>query len=327
MTPEHGDVTVVIPHYNRADLLSTLLKHLSAQTYPIREIRVVDNGSTDGSAIVAEKAGAGVIRLGKNLGFATAVNHGIRDASTRWIAIMNNDVTFGPDWLATLLSHANSADAWFVTGKVLRADATNTIDGTWDAISRGGAPWRCGNGRPDGPLWSEARAIHFPPLTAAVFRTELFRRVGLLDEQFESYLEDLDLGLRCVAKQLSGWYVPQAVAWHVGSATLGAWRKATVSLLARNRILLWKKHFLGAPLWPAVVGNVLWILLAFRHGTGISCIRGALKGLILSPSGDNQPSWQRIYPVVVESERQIRELQERTGFDWYWKAYFAGVRN
>ena len=67
----------MIPHWNRRELLETLLRNLEAQTRPFDEIIVADNGSTDDSAEVAERFGARVLRLGSNLGFAAAVNRGI----------------------------------------------------------------------------------------------------------------------------------------------------------------------------------------------------------------------------------------------------------
>ena len=59
-------------------------------------------------------------------------------------------------------------------------------------------------------------------MTAALFHRSLFDRVGFLDERFESYLEDVDFGIRCSLQGLSGIYVPEAVCWHGGSATRGA---------------------------------------------------------------------------------------------------------
>src|ERR1700687_4885117 len=99
-------VAAVVPHWNRRDLLQSLLANLREQTRPFDEIIVVDNGSADDSAAVAERAGAKVLRLECNLGFAAAVNRGIESSKADWIAILNNDVTFEPDWLAALLAAA-----------------------------------------------------------------------------------------------------------------------------------------------------------------------------------------------------------------------------
>ena len=131
-------VAAVVPHWNRRDLLQTLLANLAEQTRAFDEIIVVDNGSTDDSAAVAERAGAKVVRLERNLGFAAAVNRGYRSGrNADWIAILNNDVTLAPDWLEQLLAAAEKEQAWFATGKTLSANDPTRIDGTFDAISRG----------------------------------------------------------------------------------------------------------------------------------------------------------------------------------------------
>ena len=158
-------VTAVIPTWNRRDLLLNLFQSLGAQTRPFNEIIVVDNGSTDGSAEFAERAGAKVLRLGRNAGFAAAVNRGIEAAGTDWVAILNNDVTLEPDWLEKLLTAPE--DAWFASGKILRTSDPNLVDGTFDEISRGACASRCGSGKPDGPAWNQPRRIRVAPMTAA----------------------------------------------------------------------------------------------------------------------------------------------------------------
>ena len=85
-------VAAVVPHWNRRDLLFPLFESIRAQTLPFDEIIVADNGSTDDSAELAERAGARVLRLGRNLGFAAAVNRGIEATRADWIATLNNQL-------------------------------------------------------------------------------------------------------------------------------------------------------------------------------------------------------------------------------------------
>ena len=77
-------VTVVVPNWNRRDLLLELLGDLRDQSQPVEEVLVVDNGSTDGSAEAAQASGARVLRMDTNAGFSRAVNCGIRAAGTPW---------------------------------------------------------------------------------------------------------------------------------------------------------------------------------------------------------------------------------------------------
>ena len=85
------------------------------------------------------------------------------------------------------------------------------IDGAFDAISRGACAYRCGSGKPDGPFWNQLRRIRMAPMTAALFQHRLFVEIGSLDEGFESYLEDVDFGIRCAVHNRWGVYVPAAL--------------------------------------------------------------------------------------------------------------------
>ncbi len=323
-------VTVVVPNWNRRDLIERLIARLHEQTHPIEEILVVDNGSKDGSAGVARSQGARVIELDRNIGFSGAVNRGIRETRTQFIAIVNNDVEPAVDWLERLIEGIEQPHVWFATGKLLDAARPESLDGTYDVVCRGACAWRAGQGRPDGPMWAQSRRIRIAPLTAALFRTELFRRVGLLDERFESYLEDIDFGLRCATLGYCGVYVPGAVAAHAGSATLGAWHPETVRRISRNQVLLVAKHYPFPYLfrygWPILVAHLLWGLVAVRHGRGLEFILGKAQGLTLFWNVRRKARDGRrkgLSKILEEGESEILRLQRRTGFDLYWRLYFA----
>lgn len=324
-------VAAVIPHWNHRDLLATLLENLRTQTRPFDQIIVADNGSTDDSVQLAERTGAQVIRLGGNLGFAAAVNRGVQAAQTGWIAILNNDVILEPEWLATLVDAAEDGSASFATGKILRSKELSILDGTFDEVSRGACAWRCGAGRPDSPTWDQARRIRIAPMTAALFRRALFEEIGPLDEMLESYLEDVDFGLRCALAGHDGIYVPTAVAYHRGSSTLGAWTSDTVRYISRNQTLLAAKHFHGQPVWPLLVGQLLWGILSIRHGRGFAYFRGKFAGLRaarrLQVKDASEIHRHPAFEAIINaSEKEIFNLQQKTGFDWYWRAYFWLLR-
>ena len=319
-------VAAIIPHWNRRDLLPTLFQSLREQTRPFDDILVVDNGSTDDSAAFAEAQGVRVLRLGVNTGFAPAVNRGLQAVQADWVAILNNDVTLQPEWLERLLENATRAGAHFATGKILNAANPALIDGTFDALSRGACADRCGHGKADGPLWNEPRSIQFAPMTAALFRADLFEEVGGLDESFGSYMEDAEFGLRCAIPGREGVYVPSAIAYHRGSATLGAWNKATVWRIARNQVLLAAKHMRAQPLWPIVAGQLLWGCVAVRHGRGFAWLSGKFAGL-REARGIQQVKTSverrnRLAAVLRASEESIAALSRQTRPDTYWRAYF-----
>jgi hypothetical protein len=275
---------------------------------------------------VATRAGAQVIALASNAGFAAAVNRGIQEANAEWVTVLNNDVTLAPDWLERLMAELEPTGAWFATGKLLNSREPERIDGSFDAVCRGACALRCGHGCLDSPLWNQRRTIQLAPFTAAVFRAELFERVGFLDERFESYLEDVDFGLRCAEAGFGGLYVPEAVAHHQGSATLGRWHPDTVRRISRNQLLLVAKHYPPNWIlrygWPVFIAQALWGFIALRHGALLSYLAGKADGLRQFREARGKACAR--FPVIVEqSERELREIQELTGFDLYWKLYFA----
>ncbi len=323
-------IAAVVPVWNGREWLERMLASLARQTQPATELIVVDNGSTDGAPELAAARGARVIAMGFNAGFAAAVNRGIRESrsarerSCDSIAVLNSDVELAPDYLEKLVA----ADAWFATGKLL-TPSTDRIDGTFDATCRGGTTWRAGSGREDAPIFDQRRAIASAPFTAALFRAELFERVGLLDERFESYLEDVDFGLRCTSCGLEGVYEPAAIAWHKGSATLGRWHSATVRRIARNQIYLLARHYptplLGRWFRPILAAQLLWGGVALRHGAGLAWLRGAMQGLVGARGvrkGGARMNEKVLRRLMQSNESDIRRIQEVTGHDAYWKWYF-----
>jgi GT2 family glycosyltransferase len=318
-------VTIVIPVWNGRQLLLTLLEKLRAQTYPIAEIIAVDNGSQDGADRAAGEQGARVIRLGANRGFAVAVNEGLKAASTGLVALVNSDVEPEPEWLERLAHALKPDDVWFATGKVLSARNRNYIDGTYDLLSRAACAWRAGQGRPDSPAYSQPRRIGMAPATAALFRAELFRRVGTFDTTFESYLEDVDFSLRCALAGFSGAYVPDAVAYHWGSASFGPWNPEVIRLIARNQSYLVAKHYPPALRrlywWPILIGQLLWGFVALRHGAGVAFCKGKLSVLGHRYPPPDPQSAPCLAAILQENESQIREAQQNCP-DLYWRMYF-----
>ena len=129
-------------------------------------------------------------------------------------------------------------------------------------VCRGACAWRCGHGRPDGAVLEPQHEIRAAPFTAVLFRAEVFQQAGLLDESFESYLEDVEFGIRCATKGIEGIYVPDATGRHRGSATHGKWSRDTVRPISRNQVFLVARHFPGRWLlshgYEVLVAQTLW---------------------------------------------------------------------
>ncbi len=312
-------LSAVVPVWNGRALLARLLDTVEAQTLRADEVIAVDNGSTDGAAELARERGCRVIAMGRNAGFAAAVNRGIEEARGEWIAVLNSDVELAPNYFEKLTRTGGG----FATGEIFDARERHLLDATYDLTCRGGTSWRAGQGRLPGKVY-EGCAISSPPWTAVLFRREIFRQVGLLETRFESYLEDVDFGLRCAAKGVSGEYTLAANAWHHGSASLGRWHPDTVRRIARNQLLLAARHLPGDAWWPVLVAQGLWGGVALRHGRGLSWIRGVVEGLKHFRAARRE--FYRPDPGVLErlrqNERRISWMQRYTGWDVYWRLYF-----
>jgi GT2 family glycosyltransferase len=298
--------------HNRARLVGRLLETIRSQTVPFAEVILVDNASTE----TLPAAGCRVIRLEENTGFARAVNAGWRAANAHWIAILNSDVELAPDWVERLLAEAGNAG--FATGLILNAEDRTAIDGTYDLMSRSGCAWRAGFGE----IGSAAPTspISIAPGTACVFRREVLERLNGFDESYGSYLEDVDLGLRCLREGIAGVFVPKAVAWHHGSATLGRWNPEVVRLISRNQLRIVARHYDRALfrtcLWPILTGQLLWGLVALRHGAASAWLRGKIEGL--RGFRLNAPPSPQLREFLNASEREIKERAR----DSYWRWYF-----
>jgi GT2 family glycosyltransferase len=307
-------ITAIVPVFNGREHLGRLLDSLDAQTRLIDETLIIDNGSTDGAPELARERGAHVIAMGRNAGFAPAVNRGIHEARGEWLAILNSDVVLKRDYLERLAA----ADAPFATGKILSPQGS--LDATFDLTSRAGTTWRAGSGMQDGPPFDRACEIASAPFTAVLIRASVFAQAGLLDERFESYLEDAEFGLRCARLGIRGRYVPEARAVHAGSATLGRWHPDTVRRISRNQLYLAACHLPASCWWDVLVGQMLWGCVALRHRTGLAWLRGKLEGLRGFRFADKDPGL--LEQVLRSNEQWIRTVSR----DRYWTLYFRLTR-
>ena len=317
-------ITVIIPTWNRADLLRSVLENLRLQTVFPSQTLVVDNGSTDETAAVAARLGSQRIALERNLGFAAAVNAGISASRYEWILILNNDVELQPNWLECALESAKQSGAQFVAGKILQAHAPERLDGTWDLVTRSGCAWRCGWNALDGPAWSVRRPIEIAPMTATMFHRSAFERVGLLDARYESYYEDVDFGLRCALAGLPGVYEPRCVSRHMGSATLNSDSRMAY-LVSRNQALLAAKFQLRQLSRRAVwLGQASALLPAIRTGHLLSALKGKRDGIRMAKRLAVEPvDRTRLQALLDRNEQELRGFQEKLGFDLSWKLYFG----
>ena len=301
--------SVIVPTLNGAHLLPECLDSLLAQRYPALEVIVADGASTDGTAELLARAYPSVrlLALRRNLGFAGNVNAGIRTARGDVLCLLNNDAQADPDWVATAVEalHADSSIGSVAT-KVLFSDG-RTINSAGDVVCRDGSARQRGAGEPDGPRWDVPGAVFGAMGGAAVYRRAMLADVGLLDEAFFMYLEDVDLAFRA---QLRGWscvYQPLAKVYHRGSATGGGPLASFYN--GRNLIRLLAKNLptgLARRMLPDIrryqLARAQSALRAWRGAAARATLRGQFVGLAELPRHlADRPTVQRSRRISDET--------------------------
>jgi GT2 family glycosyltransferase len=284
-------VSVVIPTWNGRRYLDVVLPSLREQTYGDFRVVVVDNGSSDGTAehVRGQYPEAEVIQLERNEGFAAAVNRGIAASDGEHVAVVNNDLELDRRWLERMVAALRDhQDAGSATGKMLFYDRRDVIDGAGDFTSWYAVSAPRGRGETDRGQYDIPEPVFSACGGAALYRRAALDAVGLFDEDFFAYAEDVDWGFRA---QLAGWtcrYVPDAVVFHMGGATSGRVPNLSRYLFFRNTLSMVAKN------WPAaaLVRNAPRLLLFLGKSFSASIrgrwframLRGAFDAFALLPS-------------------------------------------
>lgn len=290
MSDSKPHVTVVIPNWNGREHLERCLDSLSAQSYPPHETILVDNGSQDDSLefVTGRFPWVRVIALPENRGFAYAVNRGIESSRGEFVALLNTDTELDPGWLeASVEVLMKERDLGMVASKMLRFYERTVIDSAGDYLTRGGSPHSRGWGETDGSRFSVSTYTFGACAAAVLYRRSMLEEIGLFDEDFVSYYEDVDLSYRA---QLAGYkcrYVPAAVCYHKRGATANRLGGYSTRLQERNLTLVHGKDFpalLLIQLFPIMLASrARRTVRLMRTGKGLDTLVGILQGVVLLP--------------------------------------------
>ena len=311
-------------NWNRKELLRACLRSLAQQAGVEFEIIVVDNGSTDGSADLAEREfGARVIRNCENRGFCAANNQGIAAARGEYIALLNNDAEAEPGYLAALHGACSRApDIGMAAGKVLVWEDPTRIDKAGHLMFLDGQNRGRGSGALDRGQFDREEEVLWPDGCAALYRKEMLDVIGGFDEDFFAYADDAELGLRA---RIAGWrclYTPAAVVRHHRGATLGKDSARRVELIERNRVLLAMKLF---P-WSLLVLNPLFFtarlaagLAAAGRGAGDTSYFPGWRGKWTIARSITRGDWEalRMAPRILAKRAEVARMRKlRAGEVW-----------
>jgi GT2 family glycosyltransferase len=284
-------VSVILSVWNSALYLHHCLECLAAQTFKDFEIILVDNGSVDDGLDGVEKhwpmLRMRMERLDKNWGFAAANNIGAQLAKGQWLALLNSDAFPEDNWLEKLLEAAGNNDNFsFFTSRQIQADSPDLLDGAGDAYHISGLAWHNYAGWPAAQFGLEAAEVFSACAAAALYSREEFLQAGGLDEHFFSYHEDVDLGFRLRLQGYRCLYVPEAVVYHIGSASFGTRSDFAIYHWQRNFIWSFIQNMPSSLVWEALpshlLANFIYILNYSLRGRGNviwQAKRDALKDL------------------------------------------------
>ena len=259
-------VSVVTPNYNGKDFLYAYFESLNKNSNEIGEVIIVDNGSNDGSQEFIrnyrEKVDFPIVLIenSQNLGFAEAVNQGISKARYDYIFSLNNDTVVEKSAILELLNLLNTDGRIFsVSSKMVQFNNPELIDDAGDDYTLLAYTKKRGNNQ-NLNNFIEVSEIFSSCAGAALYRKDLLEELGGFDSEFFAYMEDVDLGYRARINGYKNLFCPNAIVYHIGSATTGSqYNEFKVRLAARNNVLVVYKNL---PTLQKIV-NILFLFLGF----------------------------------------------------------------
>ena len=255
-------LSAVIVAWNAGDTLVACVKSLRDSTRradATMQIVVVDNASNDGAVEnLSLEPGDVVVRNAVNAGYGVAATQGIARSDAPWILLVNPDLTVEQDFVGALLFAVDAAEPTVASlvpemRFASRPELVNCRGLTVDEIGvpaeiDAGSATVYGATTPSIPVLGGSSGC-------CLLRTEHVRRLGGPEPAFFAYLEDVDLALRLSCAGYGTTFVPDAIAFHEGSASTGERSPLKIFLVARNRRLLFRLHgprSLRATAWRSV---------------------------------------------------------------------------
>jgi GT2 family glycosyltransferase len=346
-----SDVSFVIPAWNHYGLLMRCLESIDRSAERCREIIVVDNGSDEAEcgmllhdpiwknrirehgivspeprSLTVKEDGQSdcfgseyalhMIRLPENTGFSHAVNIGIRHAKGSLIVLLNNDIVLDPGFAGAVRKAMDSHPEWIhAATKIRQHQRPDLLDDAGDALLPTGRAVKIGYSERDAGQYGSGHRAFSACGAAAVYRKSFFEKVGLFDDDFFAYLEDVDIGFRAQRMGYPCGWIPEAVSLHIGSATTGSMKNSfTVRLLAQNQVCMLVKNMpaslcllLGIPIVFSMTAMWMKYLLQ-RKGNGKAYLEGAVSGIRLihvmrSKRRDAKAAWEQ---SSMDLLRQLR---------------------
>jgi len=281
-------VSVVTPNYNGEKFLKTFFDSLNQDCECIGELIIVDNGSTDKSREYIKNYSfnfpVNLIENSENSGFAPAVNQAIRQSKHDYIFSINNDTEIEKGSIKALIDLITSSeDIFSVQAKMLQYNNKELIDDAGDEYNLLAWTKKTGENHKSDE-YVEVKDIFSSCAGAAMYKKAVLNEIGMFDDNFFAYMEDVDLAIRSKIYGYRNLLCPQAIVYHIGSATSGSRHNDfKVKLAARNNVWVVYKNL---PI-PLKILNFIFLFLGFlikyifflKKGFGSTYLAGIKEGL------------------------------------------------
>lgn len=280
-------VSVVTPNYNGVKFLENYFKSLNEDSDFIGEVIIIDNGSDDSSIDYIENASFNfpvvVIKNKRNLGFAPAINQGILKSKYDYVFSLNNDTEIKKGSIRSMLDLIQDENVFSVQAKMLQSDNRQLIDDAGDEYNLLAWTKKSGENK-NSEDYTQVLEIFSSCAGAALYKKSLLDEIGSFDDNFFAYMEDVDLAVRCQINGYRNLLCPDAIVYHIGSATSGSrYNEFKVKIAARNNVWTVYKNL---PI-PLKITNFIFLFLGFfikyvffvRKGFGSVYLEGVKEGL------------------------------------------------
>ncbi len=244
-------IDIIIPNYNGVKELEICFASLEKQTYRNFNVILADNGSTDDSVKYTKSnfPHHEIVMLDKNYGFAKAINAGLQFSlainNSEYILLLNNDIELKEDFLAKgIETFQKIKEASFIAVKMLNYFNRDIIDDCGDFIkANGGSPFARGHGEKDTGQYDKPEFIFGACAGAAFYKKEVFDKIGIFDEDYFAYLEDLDFSFRLQLAGYKCYYNPEIICYHKRGETSKKIDGFNIRMSEKNLIALRLKNY------------------------------------------------------------------------------------
>lgn len=275
-------ISVVILNWNNKDVIINCLEAVQSELAAIdSETTVVDNGSIDGSLeLIKQKfSNVNLIENKENLGFAKGVNQGVQKSRGKYVLLLGSDTEVQKGSVQALLNRLESLGDEYaaVAPQLLNSDGSiqpscRNFPTPLNLFADMTFLWKLfpkskifGNYRLTYWDHHNERDVVQPQMTCMLVRREVFEKIGLLDEDFSIYFNDVDWCYRVNKADFKIRFVPDAKVKHIYGHSTKKWRGKRVKLWREGLLKFYKKWYGGVQYLPLRLLlkyiSIIWLIV------------------------------------------------------------------